>query len=79
MSHDMSLQAQRSLFGAHSHLKDIVQSIYVLLRHVLKGSEVLYTNYDLRESRSGSRAQIAAVLSVCTMYDHPDRYEAQLD
>jgi hypothetical protein len=30
----------------------------------------------LRESRSGSRAQVAAMLPVCTMYDHLDRYKA---
>ncbi len=30
----------------------------------------------LRESQSGSRAQVAAMLPVCTMYDHLDRYKA---
>ena len=30
----------------------------------------------LRESRSGSRARVAAMLPVCTMYDHLDRYKA---
>ncbi len=30
----------------------------------------------VRESQSGSRAQVAAMLPVCTMYDHLDRYKA---
>ncbi len=30
----------------------------------------------MRESQSGSRAQVAAMLPVCTMYDHLDRYKA---
>ena len=30
----------------------------------------------VRESRNGSRAQVAAMLSVCTMYDHTGRYNA---
>ena len=30
----------------------------------------------MRESQSGSRAQVAAMLPVCIMYDHLDRYKA---
>ena len=30
----------------------------------------------VRESRSGSRAEVAAMLPVCTMYDHLDQYKA---
>ena len=46
-----------------------------IIRHTKTLFNVLHDSY-MRESRSGSRAQVAAMLSVCTMYDHTGRYNA---
>ncbi len=53
------------------HFVSIFKNNVILNVTLFKGYQML-----LRELRSSSRARVAAMLPVCTMYDHQDRYTA---
>ena len=53
----------------------LIKTIRNVVKHTKSEARRLLTG-GVRESRSGSRAQVAAMLSVCTMYDHTGRYNA---